>query len=88
MTALVVVIPWVAARVGFYVTTSTRFEKAAIWVRAKLHLRRSWDPTPSAWDYAFRDAGPCWVRVRTEDGLRVGGGVAWGGLVRVILAGP
>lgn len=73
MTTLVVIIPWVAARVGFYVTTSTWFKKAAIKVRSTLHLQRSWDPTPSAWDYAFRDVGPCWVRVRTEDGLWVGG---------------
>lgn len=73
MTTLVVVIPWMAARVGFYVTTSTWFEKAAIKVRSALHLQRSWDPTPSAWDYAFRGVGPCWVRVRTEDGLWVGG---------------
>jgi hypothetical protein len=28
----------------------------------------SYDPTPSAWDRAFKDAGPCFVRIRMKDG--------------------
>lgn len=43
------------------------------WVRgigAHIHLPEltRYDSTPSAWDRAFRDAGPCFVRVRMKDG--------------------
>jgi hypothetical protein len=31
------------------------------------------DPTPTAWDFAFRDREPCFLRVLTNDGRWVGG---------------
>lgn len=42
-------------------------------------LRRGWDPrlsydpTPRAWDFTFRDIDPCYVRVLTVDGTWLGG---------------
>ncbi len=36
-----------------------------------LHL--SYDPTPRAWDFAFRDIDPTYVRVLTTDGTWLGG---------------
>lgn len=44
-----------------------------------LRLRKGWDPrlsydpTPRAWDYTFRDIGPCYVRVLTVEGTWLGG---------------
>ncbi|MDP9397508.1 MAG: DUF6338 family protein [Actinomycetota bacterium] len=44
-----------------------------------LRLRRGWtlrltyDPTPRAWDYAFRDIDPTYVRVLTTEGVWLGG---------------
>lgn len=44
-----------------------------------LRLRRGWtmrvtyDPTPRAWDYAFRDIEPSYVRLLTTDGTWLGG---------------
>ena len=70
---LVVVIPWLAARLAFYLSTSARWLAITARLRDKLHLRRQWDPTPSAWDFAFSTREPGWVRVRTADGTWVGG---------------
>jgi len=36
--------------------------------RFRLSRWTRYDATPSAWDRAFRDAGPCFVRVRMKDG--------------------
>lgn len=42
--------------------------------RSRLGISRvDYDPTPSAWDYAFRARGPCWVRALTTDGAWIGG---------------
>ncbi len=44
-----------------------------------LRLRRGWtlkltyDPTPRAWDFAFRDIKPTYVRILTTDGIWLGG---------------
>jgi hypothetical protein len=49
-----------------------------LWVRWKAglpwgeHLMQ-YNPTPSAWDFAFRDLAPCFLRVLTDDGRWVGG---------------
>lgn len=32
-----------------------------------------YDPTPTAWDFAFRDREPCFLRLLTDDGRWVGG---------------
>ncbi len=71
--ALVVATPWAAARLVFYVRTSGWFQAAAVSVVAKLRLKRPWNPTPSAWDFAFARLQPGWVRVRLADGSWVGG---------------
>lgn len=70
---LIVAVPWLAARAGFYVSTSATYGRLGAQARSKLHLNRQWDPTPSAWDFAFSKRAPGWVRVRTADGLWVGG---------------
>lgn len=71
--ALALLVPWVAARAIFYITTSRGWLTATGSLRARLGLRHQWDPTPSAWDFAFshREAG--WVRVLTSGGLWLGG---------------
>lgn len=33
----------------------------------------TYDPTPRAWDYAFADIEPCYIRVLTVDGVWLGG---------------
>ncbi|WP_157446539.1 DUF6338 family protein [Cellulosimicrobium sp. TH-20] len=69
---LVVVVPWAAARVRFYVTTSQWWGRLRTWGVGTFKLRRQWDPTPSAWDFAFNRASVGWVRVQTPHGW-VGG---------------
>lgn len=71
--ALIVGIPWVAARAVFYLTTSAWLQRLRTWVRVRLRLQRQYDPTPSAWDFAFSARRPGWVRVRTQDGVWIGG---------------
>lgn len=48
---------------------------AAGWMssreRQRLHAR--FRGTPSAWDHAFRDRGPCFIRVRFKNGSWTGG---------------
>lgn len=38
-----------------------------------LRLVTTIDPTPRAWDYAFKSGGPFFVRLKLKDGERVGG---------------
>jgi hypothetical protein len=39
-----------------------------------INLRKiAYDPVPRAWDFAFKDLKPCFVRVLTTDGLWLGG---------------
>lgn len=70
---LVVGVPWLSARTVFYVRTAPWFQNATGWLADRLRLRRPWNPTPSAWDFAFAQAEPGWVRVRLADGSWVGG---------------
>lgn len=69
---LVVVVPWVAARVRFYFTTSQWWGRMRAWSVDTFKLQRQWDPTPSAWDFAFNRSTAGWVRVLTPHGW-VGG---------------
>lgn len=70
---LVVATPWTLARVLFYLRTSEWYAALSERVVTRLRLRRPWNPTPSAWDFAFGNAQPGWVRVRLADGSWVGG---------------
>lgn len=71
--ALVFVVPWIAARIVFYLETWELVEKGISKISNKLKLRRGWDPTPSAWDFAFSARGAGWVRVQTNEGVWMGG---------------
>lgn len=71
--ALVIVVPWLAARLWFYASTSQWWLWFSAWVHDTLGLRRQWDPTPSAWDFAFNKRRAGWVRVLTSQGTWVGG---------------
>jgi len=42
------------------------------WLQRR-RLRSRYGTTPTAWDHAFRDRKPCFVRVRLSDGTWVGG---------------
>ncbi|MCX5144053.1 DUF6338 family protein [Streptomyces sp. NBC_00338] len=42
------------------------------WWQRRLRPAR-YGSTPTAWDHLFRDAGPCFVRMRMRDGAWVGG---------------
>ncbi|MGH3936424.1 MAG: DUF6338 family protein [Pseudonocardiaceae bacterium] len=42
------------------------------WVQQR-RLKASYRGTPTAWDHAFRDRRPCFVRARLKDGSWVGG---------------
>lgn len=45
-----------------------------IRVSGSLNIKNlTYDPTPRAWDYAFKDIEPCYVRVLTIDGVWLGG---------------
>ncbi|QDB79219.1 hypothetical protein FE251_07420 [Georgenia wutianyii] len=70
---LVVLVPWAAARAAVYLRTSRWFAELSATLTSRLRLRRSWNPTPSAWDYAFATVRPGWVRVRLSDGSWAGG---------------
>lgn len=70
---LALAVPWAAARIGYYIVTSSLFVQASSAIVDKLKLRRQWDPTPSAWDFAFADRGEGWVRVQSSDGAWMGG---------------
>lgn len=70
---LIMVVPWTAARVVFYVKNSQGFRRLAQRLTTRLRLKSQWNPTPSAWDFAFARAEPGWVRVRLADGSWAGG---------------
>lgn len=70
---LVLVVPWLSARVIYYVSTSAKVVRLREMLVRKLHLRRSYDPTPTAWDFAFRDREPGWIRVLSDEGRWIGG---------------
>ena len=70
---LVLALPWIAARLVFYAVTSSLYLKAAAALTERLHLRHQWDPTPSAWDFAFSERKEGWVRVQSSDGAWMGG---------------
>ncbi len=59
--ALLFVVPAVLALVDHWRATT----------RASLHT--TYDPTPRAWDYVFRGRDRCFVRIRTRDGIWIGG---------------
>ena len=71
---LALVIPWLVARGRYWLVTSGPYKSASLWLLTKLHLRRPYDPTPSAWDFAFGNGARVgWVRVRLEGGVWLGG---------------
>lgn len=51
----------------------TRWEWVKKAQKAMPGLRLAYDPTPRAWDYAFTDISPCYVRVQSADGRWAGG---------------
>lgn len=67
------VIPWMVARVRYWLVSSEAYKTAATQLLTKLHLRRPYDPTPSAWDFAFGKGEVGWVRVQLEGGRWLGG---------------
>lgn len=73
LLVVVVLVPWVSAWAIFQITSAKFFQRWSALARRKLHLSRHWDPTPSAWDFAFNGIEPCWVRVLTKDGRWIGG---------------
>lgn len=70
---LVLAVPWLGARFVFYALTSSWFVLISSTVVKKLGLRNQWDPTPSAWDFAFAERGEGWIRVQSSDGAWMGG---------------
>lgn len=77
---LVFLVPWLAARAAFYLGTSSWWQRCrdvlSAWSTRILGTRKGWDPTPSAWDFAFSRAEPAFVRILTSEGLWIGG--YWG----------
>ncbi|QTE28561.1 DUF6338 family protein [Pengzhenrongella sicca] len=67
------VVPWIVARVGYWVASSGWYRIGSNALLTRLHLRRPYDPTPSAWDFAFGKGEAGWVRVQLEDGHWLGG---------------
>ena len=59
------VVPVVVAHVPNLLDSSSIRDRLAGF---RLSRWTRYDATPSAWDRAFRDAGPCFVRVRMKDG--------------------
>lgn len=52
----------------------TLLAAADYWrLRRGLTFRLAYDPTPRAWDFAFRDIEPTYVRILTTDGTWLGG---------------
>lgn len=66
-------IPWLVAQGWYLLVTSKRYQTALARLQDKLGLRRPYDPTPSAWDFAFGKGEASWVRVRLQDGTWLGG---------------
>jgi hypothetical protein len=71
--SMVVVVPWLAARVAFYVRASDWWQRLKDRARERFDVRGQWDPTPTAWDFAFGKIRLGWVRVLMPDGTWVGG---------------
>ncbi|GAA3819399.1 hypothetical protein CSO01_05400 [Cellulomonas soli] len=74
---LALVVPWVVARVSYWILSARWFGIASAWVLDTLRLRRPYDSTPTAWDWAFKQGEAGWVRVRLDDGLWLGGFYGW-----------
>jgi hypothetical protein len=70
---LALVVPWVVARLGYWLVSAKWYRTVSAWLLDKTRLRRPYDPTPSAWDWAFGQGNVGWVRVRFEDGRWLGG---------------
>lgn len=66
-------IPWAVARVRYWLVSSKRYQEVVTGLLTKLRLRRPYDPTPSAWDFAFGKGEVGWVRVQLEGGRWLGG---------------
>lgn len=66
-------VPWSVARVRYYLETSQWYLRTADRLVTLLRLRPAFDPTPSAWDFAFSRGTASWVRVRYPDGRWLGG---------------
>lgn len=64
--SLLFLVPAAVALVVFLVTQIDRSDWPA-WTKL------SYDPTPRAWDWAFADVGPSYVRILTDDGRYLGG---------------
>jgi hypothetical protein len=73
--ALLFAVPMLLAGLDYWRTRWEWVEKAR---RAMPGLRLAYDPTPRAWDYAFTDISPCYVRVQSADGRWAGGWFAEG----------
>lgn len=68
--------PRLAGLVGFalMVGIPSLFAFTDAWrLRRGWTLRATYDPTPQAWDFMFKDRESCFVRVRTKEGQWVGG---------------
>jgi hypothetical protein len=64
---------WLA--IGLFLVIPALLALADFWRAAgKVTFKNlTYDPTPRAWDYAFKDIEPCYVRVLTTDGVWLGG---------------
>jgi hypothetical protein len=72
--ALGLLIPWFVARLRLAVLKRPWYQRVVTgrWLRA-LHLHRTPGTTPTAWDHAFAERAPGWVRVRLANGQWLGG---------------
>jgi len=71
---LVIVVPWLTARLCFWVVRGDRFGLLTARTPPALRRGRPLDHPPSAWDRAFGGASRgCWVRVRFADDRWLGG---------------
>jgi hypothetical protein len=66
--------PRVVGLVGLvlFIVVPAAAAAAVSWAQ-RHRLRASFRGTPTAWDHAFRDRRPCFVRARLKDGSWVGG---------------
>jgi uncharacterized protein DUF6338 len=68
LAVLIFVVPCVSA-VSFHAYhTLQAYGRVKFWIKL-----RTYDPTPTAWDFAFGNAEPGFVRVLTKEGRWVGG---------------
>lgn len=66
-------IPWVAAKVVYWAVSSEWVGVVKGWLLDVFHLRRPYNPVPTAWDWAFKKGEAGWVRVQLEGGRWYGG---------------